>query len=652
MQLLCPACRTPLPGSPAGKAAVLTCNSCSAEVDVSRAGTADGRPRFAPEVDRAGDTVSGFVLEARIGAGGMGTVYRARRPGDAGPVAVKFLSPALASEPDVVARFHREVKLLKSLSHPAIVRVIDHGDESGVPWFAMELVDGPDLRARLAQGKLGLEETGKVFGRLLDALGHAHSKGITHRDLKPANVLLAEDGAKLADFGIARHDPGASSHLTKLTETAAVLGTFPYMSPEQRAGSDDVDRRSDLFSVGVLLYEALTGKLPQGAFAPPSRLNPALPMRLDGVISTLLQPDREERYPNAEAAAVAFHDAIRPRASMAPVIGFGAIAAVALALVVPAAMNGGVRQAPEKVAAATKTAASKEPTPAPAQAYGGQNVNQSVGNVFGNLENDDDVFPQANSLGKLGGLSTALPTKPARTKSELLKEEELEKVQARLANAKSSRPLTKGDDEDDDATTSVAFTTPVAMPEASPLAIANPSTSGNRAETNYIKSIETQALADPEPPVPMIATCGPTIVYETVSPGSKVLGKLPKGHKVDRLKKYTRLASLWDGVLGRGAGLFGMAEPRKKAAKKTAEAPPQQASSQQGEQQSLMPEKPLEELWYYVRYSAKDEKGWILSTCATEAKGNPAYRSATDVSLEEALGGGTSSYQKSAPKKP
>ena len=112
MQLLCPACHTPLPGaSPVGKSAV-TCNTCSAEVDISRAGTADGRPRFAPEIDRAGDTVSGFVLEERIGAGGMGTVYRARRPGDAGPVAVKFLSPALASEPDVVARFHREVKLL------------------------------------------------------------------------------------------------------------------------------------------------------------------------------------------------------------------------------------------------------------------------------------------------------------------------------------------------------------------------------------------------------------------------------------------------------------------------------------------------------------------------------------------------------------
>jgi len=624
MQLLCPACHTPLPGaSPVGKSAV-TCNTCSAEVDISRAGTADGRPRFAPEIDRAGDTVSGFVLEERIGAGGMGTVYRARRPGDAGPVAVKFLSPALASEPDVVARFHREVKLLKSLSHPAIVRVIDHGAENGVPWFAMELVAGMDLRARLSKGKLSLEETGRVFGRLFDALGHAHAKGITHRDLKPANVLLAEDGAKLADFGIARHDPGASSHLTKLTETAAVLGTFPYMSPEQRAGADDVDRRSDLFSVGVLLYEALTGKLPQGAFAPPSRLNPALPARLDGVISTLLQPDRDERYPNAEAAAIAFHDAIRPRASMAPVIGFGAIAAVALALVVPTAMNAGGRGAPtKKIAAAANATPAPSATPSLAALIAQANDN-NVGFQTSSMQNNDDVYPQ-QPLNL--GLSTA-PEKATATKTarEIQKEEELKRLQSKAAN--NTKPMVKADDDDDedDATSVQALNepAPVATPTAAPVGtslvgIGNASSSGNRAETNYIESIESQALADPEPASPMIATCGPTLVYALPSQTSKVVGKLSKGHKIDRLKRYKSLASVfsWDGLLGRGAGLFGVPAPESKRKSAAANPEPQM---QQAEV------KPTELLWYFVRFSSKLETGWMLADCASETKGEPAYR--------------------------
>lgn len=628
MQLLCPACRTPLPGAAPDRAAVLTCSHCSAEVDVSRAGTAAGRPRFVPEIDRSGDTVSGFVLEQRIGAGGMGTVYRARRPGDASPVAVKFLSPALSSEPDVVARFHREVKLLKSLSHPSIVRVIDHGDENGIPWFAMELVDGLDLRGRLAKGALSLEECGQVFGRLFEALGHAHEKGIIHRDLKPANVLLAADGAKLADFGIARPDPDGASHATKLTETAAVLGTFPYMSPEQRAGAE-VDRRSDLFSTGVLLYEALTGKLPQGAFALPSRVNPALPARLDLVVSKLLQPDRESRYATAEDAALAFHAAIRPRASMAPVVGFGAIAAVALALVVPAAFDMGTMTAGGKKLAA----ASPAPTATPAiqmqaqapQAYAGnaQDVDNSFGADRFLSQNDDDTNPTV----------TATPA-PA------MSDEERKKLQAKTKNAK---PIAKGDDDDD--TPAVANAPPEVTP--TPVAVANeiafPATSGNRAETNFIKAIETQAVSpdNVDEIVPMTTTCSPTLVYDTSHPKAKVLGKLKKGHKVDKLKSYRSLAVVIDSVLGYGAGLFGMAEPRSKT--KQAAAPANEESQQLQQQAAPIPEV----LWHYVRYSEKDEKGWILGECAAAAKSStPAYRT-TSVGYEPQKGSlGSSSTKK------
>jgi eukaryotic-like serine/threonine-protein kinase len=116
---------------------------------------------------------------------------------------VKFLSPSLAAEPELVARFWREVALLEKLDHPAIVKVKAHGQSQEVPWFAMELVDGPTLAVRLAKGPLSIEEARDIFSRLLDALAHAHDHGVVHRDLKPANVLLADDGARLADFGIA-----------------------------------------------------------------------------------------------------------------------------------------------------------------------------------------------------------------------------------------------------------------------------------------------------------------------------------------------------------------------------------------------------------------------------------------------------------------
>jgi serine/threonine protein kinase len=340
VRLLCPACHAPLPALAAGGSTVLTCGACAAEVDASRAGTGAGPPRFVPELDRSGQTVGGFRLGERLGAGGMGTVYRAAaRASGAGAaeveVAVKFLAPALAADADLVARFQREVELLRGLAHPGIVRVLDHGAADGVPWFAMELVAGTDLRARLRSGPLAPAELAVVFARVLTALAHAHAAGIVHRDLKPANVLLGADGAKLADFGIARPpDTGAA---TRLTETAAIVGTLPYMSPEQRAGHD-LDRRSDLFSIGVVLYEAATGRLPIGAFSPASRLNPAYPVAFDRVVERLLRPDPGDRYPNAEAAAVALAAALRPFWSSGRRLGVslgtaGAIAAGAIVLI-------------------------------------------------------------------------------------------------------------------------------------------------------------------------------------------------------------------------------------------------------------------------------------------------------------------------------
>jgi serine/threonine protein kinase len=330
MLLICPGCHTPLPHTPPGELSV-ACTACALEVDLSRLGTVAGKPRFVPERDRSGTQAGDYQLEARVGAGGMGQVYRGVRetPGGREVVAVKFLSTGLAGDPALVARFEREIKLLAGLEHPAIVRVLGHGDSDGVPWFAMTLVEGPSLRARLAQGALSVEEARAVFGRVLAGLGHAHARGIIHRDLKPANLLLAADGAMLADFGVARLDEGFLSAATRLTETAAVLGTVPYMSPEQRAGRP-VDRRSDLFSVGVMIYEALTGVLPQGAFPPPSRLAAGVPAKLDAVVLRLLQPRAEDRFDSALDTAAALAAALAPRRSRrVALLAAGASAALA-----------------------------------------------------------------------------------------------------------------------------------------------------------------------------------------------------------------------------------------------------------------------------------------------------------------------------------
>jgi hypothetical protein len=244
----------------------------------------------------------------------MGTVYRAITLDGGILVALKLLAPALAHNPEVVARFAREIATLSRLEHRAIVRVLGHGTLDGTPWFAMALIEGSDLRARIAKGALPPAETAAVFGRLFDALAHAHERGVVHRDLKPANVLLGADGAQLADFGIAHLEAEllTGPMVTRLTETAAVLGTLPYMSPEQRRGGA-VDRRSDLFSAGVMLYEAATGVLPQGAFAPPSQLNPAYNRAFDRIIMQLLQADPAGRPSSADEVGAALARALAPR---------------------------------------------------------------------------------------------------------------------------------------------------------------------------------------------------------------------------------------------------------------------------------------------------------------------------------------------------
>jgi TolB-like protein/Tfp pilus assembly protein PilF len=251
----------------------------------------------------------------------MGEVYLAEDERLRRNVALKVLSPELAHDKEHLARFEREARALAALSHPGIVTVYSVEEDGETHFFTMELVSGDTLEGRIRPRGMSADEVLAIAIPLADALDAAHRQGITHRDLKPSNVMVTEDGrVKVLDFGIARMakgvaDAGGAATLTAPpTQTGTVLGTLPYMSPEQVQGRS-LDSRSDLFSFGVLLYEMATGRRPfagesfaglvraivEDHPAPATTANPAVPATLDALIRRLLEKDPERRPPSARA---------------------------------------------------------------------------------------------------------------------------------------------------------------------------------------------------------------------------------------------------------------------------------------------------------------------------------------------------------------
>ncbi|MFZ5444233.1 MAG: protein kinase domain-containing protein [Myxococcota bacterium] len=286
MNFLCPSCRTPLPRE--GHEHV-RCTACGVAVDLARVETAPGQARLWPEVDLSGESLGGYALVRLLGSGGMGTVYEARAA-DGTLVALKVLAPLLAAEPALRERFRREARALAAIHHPGVVRMLGEGEERSFCWYAMERVEGEDLRQRLTRGALSTQETVALARAVLDALEAVHAAGFVHRDVKPSNILLSPSGPKLCDFGIARLD-GA----TTLTESAAVLGSLRYMAPEQRWGR--CDERSDLYALGVVLHEALALGVPGERTLPSS--TPTALVRL----ITRLTETTPSRRPESAAAA-------------------------------------------------------------------------------------------------------------------------------------------------------------------------------------------------------------------------------------------------------------------------------------------------------------------------------------------------------------
>jgi tRNA A-37 threonylcarbamoyl transferase component Bud32 len=235
-----------------------------------------------------------------LGQGGMGAVYQARQTKLDRLVAVKILPPEVARDPAFAERFTREAQALARLNHPNIVTVYDFGDVDGLYFFTMEFVDGHNLRDLLQAGALPADQTLAIVPQLCDALQYAHDEGLVHRDIKPENILLDKKGhVKIADFGLARLVGLTPTYLT-LTGTHEVMGTLLYMAPEQMKRTHTVDHRADIYSLGVVLYEMLTGELPLGRFAPPSH-KAVVDERLDQVVLRALAREPAERYQDAGA---------------------------------------------------------------------------------------------------------------------------------------------------------------------------------------------------------------------------------------------------------------------------------------------------------------------------------------------------------------
>ncbi|MCU0962176.1 MAG: serine/threonine protein kinase, partial [Pirellulaceae bacterium] len=243
------------------------------------------------------------VLEL-IGQGGMGAVYRARQRSLDRVVALKILHAEVSRDPAFAERFAREAQALARLTHPNIVMVFDFGESHGLYYFLMEYVDGFNLRATLQSGRLSPHEALAIVPQVCEALQYAHDQGIVHRDIKPENVLLDRRGrVKIADFGLAKLLGRPGGRLS-LTGTGQVMGTPHYMAPEQWEKPMSVDHRADIYSLGVVFYELLTGELPLGRFAPPSE-KADVSADLDHVVLRTLEKEPDRRYQHAREVKTA-----------------------------------------------------------------------------------------------------------------------------------------------------------------------------------------------------------------------------------------------------------------------------------------------------------------------------------------------------------
>ncbi|MCK4900907.1 MAG: serine/threonine protein kinase, partial [Anaerolineales bacterium] len=268
------------------------------------------------------EKIGRYEVKSEIGRGGMATVYHAYDPNFERDVAIKILPQAFLYDTQFRERFQREAKMIALLEHPAIVPVYDFGEEENQPYIVMRYMAGGSIAERLRQSPLSVEETSRIILRLAPALDAAHARGIIHRDLKPGNILFDQYGnAFLSDFGIARIIQQSSATLTG----ESVIGTPAYMSPEQVQGEKAIDGRSDIYALGVLIYQMLTGQVPYSSETSTKVmmmhiLEPVpdvletradLPLACQSVIAKAMAKDPEDRFATTDELAIALEIAAK-----------------------------------------------------------------------------------------------------------------------------------------------------------------------------------------------------------------------------------------------------------------------------------------------------------------------------------------------------
>lgn len=274
-------------------------------------------------------TIGQYEVVEKIGSGGMATVFKAYQPKLDRHVAIKVMHQNIAQDTNFLARFEREARIVARLDHPHIVPIYDFDEVEGQPFLVMKYVEGRTLKNILRDGPMQSDQTLKIVEEIGDALQYAHERGILHRDIKPSNILIDERGhAYLTDFGLARIAQQGESTMS----VDVMLGTPHYISPEQAQGQNDVDSRTDVYSLGIVMYELVTGRVPffgDTSYAiihsqintppqPPHEINPDIPLEVEAVLLKALEKDREKRYSSPADLVRAYQQAIHGQSIAAP----------------------------------------------------------------------------------------------------------------------------------------------------------------------------------------------------------------------------------------------------------------------------------------------------------------------------------------------
>ena len=435
-----------------------------------------------------GDRIGDYEVLAVLGAGGMGKVYKVRNLISDRVEAMKVLLPNLAENPELGERFIREIKLQATLSHPNIAALHTALHYENQLLMLMEFVDGITLDELVRSGPLRLEEAVNYISQVCDALAYAHSKGIIHRDLKPSNMMLTPQGVvKLLDFGIAKFAQDRT-----MTKTGFLVGSLPYISPEQIEGLPDIDARTDIYSLGITLYQLVTGRVPfeadseyslmrkhlQEAPVPPVQLMPDVPQGLNDIILTAIEKDRSRRFQTAATMGTALRSLGASLGMTVPAQAAGAAAA-----------GGGYNAGPPPQQQMTPEQAWGVPAPAPRQPS-----NRGLYIVLGSLVTVAVLVLAAIQLPKFFGTRAVAP--PAAMESAQ------PATEGQSAPAAQPQPMAEPDRAEPATATAPQFPEPAAESAAAPAPVPVPARTASGVSSSPARRMESGSGALQRSPAP------------------------------------------------------------------------------------------------------------------------------------------------------